>query len=85
LKLRGMPVHEDQVLKFNGRYFDKMKKIIRWFYAWVSQSFFGLIPPVVGVVGAILFINVFPDYGLLFALLWFVLIIYISVKYFRFY
>lgn len=62
-----------------------MKTILRWLYAWVSQSFFGLIPPAVGLAGAILFVSYFPAYGLFFAFLWVILIIYLSGKYFRFY
>lgn len=62
-----------------------MKAILRWLYAWVSQSFFGLIPPASGLVGAIFFVSVFPTYGLLFAFLWILLIIYFCGKYFRYY
>jgi len=62
-----------------------MKTILRWLYAWVSQSFFGLIPPAVGLAGAVLIVNIFPAYGLFFAFLWIVLVIYLAVKYFRFF
>lgn len=62
-----------------------MKTIFRWLYAWLSQSFFGLIPPAIGLIGAIIFLNFFPAYGLLFAFIWIIFITYLSAKYFRFY
>jgi len=60
-----------------------MKRIISWFYAWLSQSFFSLIPVIAAVAGGILLTALFPHYGLLLTLLWVIAMGAIYVKYFR--
>ncbi len=58
---------------------------MRWIIEWLGQSFFYLVPIIAIVLGGIFFVSFFPNYGFYFTVLWVFIVIFLYVKYSKWY
>lgn len=58
---------------------------MKWIVEWLGQSFFYFVPVIAIVLGGVFFVSFFPNCGFYLTVIWVFIVVFLYVKYSKWY